>query len=242
MPSASGCPCSAGLRPGWLITQSPTAAVALGALVAGAVVVAGLSVPNQEVRCFTVVAAVFSAACFVIPVWLRGVSEVLSNGPLAEASRYQVVPLLLLVSILLVAAGDLARPNGARPKGAGVARSAHAGPVPSAGARRPGWRAAAVPVACAVLLLPSWVADFRDANPRSAGPVWPAQLARAAAHCRDSHTATATVRIDPPGWKAVLVCQARPGACRCLGSGGVRCPGACGQGALRGRRLVPSLP
>ena len=84
-----------------------------------------------------------------------------------------------------------------------------------------------------MLLLPTWVADFRDANLRSAGPVWPAQVARAAAHCRDSHAATATVRIDPPGWKAVLVCRASPGACRCLGRGGVRVPGG-----VRARRAT----
>jgi hypothetical protein len=63
-------------------------------------------------------------------------------------------------------------------------------------------------VACAVLLLPTWVADFRDTNQRSHGPVWPVQLARAVAHCRDSHPRTVTVPIDPPGWRAVLVCQA----------------------------------
>jgi hypothetical protein len=58
-----------------------------------------------------------------------------------------------------------------------------------------------------VLFLPTWVADFRDANLRSQGPAWPVQMARAVARCRDSHARTATVRIDPPGWAAVLVCQ-----------------------------------
>ncbi len=188
---------------GWLVARSPTAAVTLGAVVACAVVVTGLSVGNLEVRCFTVVAAVFSAVCFVVPVWLRGVSAVLRTSPLAEAGRYQVVPLLLLASIALVVAGDLARPSGSR-----VARGAYARPLHSAVAKTPGWIPIAVPVACAVLLLPTWVADFRDANLRSAGPAWPAQLARAAAHCRESHAATATLRIDPPGWKAVLTCRA----------------------------------
>ena len=58
-----------------------------------------------------------------------------------------------------------------------------------------------------VLFLPTWVADFRDANLRSEGPAWPVQVSRAVASCRDSHTRTATVRIDPPGWQAVLVCR-----------------------------------
>ena len=188
---------------GWLIGRRPTTAITVGALLAGAVVVAGLRARRREARCFTVAAAAFSAVCFVVPVWLRGVSAVLSTSPLAEASRYQVVPLLLLISIALVAAGDLARPTAE-----GATGPAHAGPVPSAAARRSRRGALAVPVACAALLLPAWVADFRDANPRSAGPVWPAQVARATAHCRDSHAATATLRIDPPGWKAVLVCRA----------------------------------
>jgi hypothetical protein len=188
---------------GWLVGHSTTAAVALGAFIACAVVAAGLGVRSRDVRCFTVVAAVFSAVCFVVPVWLRGVSAALRTGPLAEASRYQVVPLLLLVSIVLVVAGDLTGPGRAR-----TVHAAGTGAGPSPGGRGSRRRVIAVPVACAVLFLPTWVADFRDANLRSAGPAWPTQLSRAAAHCHHSRAATVVVRIDPPGWEAVLVCRA----------------------------------
>ena len=225
---------------GWLITQSPTAAVALGALVAGAVVVAGLSVPNQEVRCFTVVAAVFSAACFVIPVWLRGVSEVLSNGPLAEASRYQVVPLLLLVSILLVAAGDLARPNG-------PGRRGPAWPVPPTPARCPpqghGGQAGAPrpsrsPAPCSYCPV-GWPTSGTPtrARPAPSGRLsWPGPPPTAGTATPPPPLSGSTRRAGKPSWcagpssRGMQVPRPR-GACGC--------PGACGQGALRGRRLGP---
>jgi hypothetical protein len=173
----------------WLMSHSATAAVALGAVIACAIVAAGLTARDQGVRSFTAAATVFSVVCFVVPIWLRGVSALLQTSPLAEGSRYQAVPLLLLISIVMVVAGHLARPRPARL------------------ARRPGRNGTAVVVACAVLFLPTWVADFRDANLRSQGPAWPLQVSRAVASCRDSHARTATVRIDPPGWEAVLVCR-----------------------------------
>ncbi len=183
----------------WLKVHGAAAAVTLGAIVAGAVVAAGLGVRSQGARCFTLAAAAFSVICFVVPVWLRDVSAMLGAGPLAEASRYQAVPLLLLISIVLVVAGQLVAP--------GTAKAAHVAAA-SPAARWSRRRAVVVPVACAVLLLPTWVADFRDANQRSHGPVWPDQVARAVVYCRDSGAYRVTVPIDPPGWRAVLVCQA----------------------------------
>jgi hypothetical protein len=181
----------------WLIGRSTAAALAVGALIVCGVVAAGLSSPSRGARAFTVAAAAASVVSFVVPVWLRGVSAVLKASPLGQASRYEAVPLLLLISIALVVAGHLSGP--------GPVLGAH-----RAAPSRPRWstrKRAAVPVACAVLLLPAWVADFRDANQRSAGPTWPSQLALAAAHCRAGHAGTVTVRIDPPGWKAVLPCR-----------------------------------
>jgi len=184
----------------WLKAHDAAVAVTLGAILAVAVVAAGLCARSRGARSFTVAAAAFSVICFVVPIWLRDVSATLRTGPLGEASRYQAIPLLLLISIVLVVAGHLAGP--------GPAKAVHAAPGTSSAARWSRRKALAVPVACAVLLLPTWVADFRDTNQRSHGPVWPVQLARAVAHCRDSHPRTVTVPIDPPGWRAVLVCQA----------------------------------
>jgi hypothetical protein len=200
----------------WLVAHNTTVAVALGALVVCAVIGAGLSTRSPGVRSFTVASAIFSAVCFVVPVWLRGISAVLKTGPLAEGSRYQAVPLLLLISIVVVVAGHFAGPGTARAAGdfagPGTARAGHLapGPPPEGGGPRRRWsrrKAIAVPVACAVLFLPTWVADFRDANLRSDGPTWPSQLAPAVAHCRDSHARTVTVPIDPPGWNVVLLCR-----------------------------------
>jgi hypothetical protein len=190
----------------WLIARSPTVAVAVGALIACAVVVAGLSARSPGVRAFTVAAAVFSVVSFVVPVWLRGVSAVLSTSTLDEGSRYEAVPLLLLISVVLVVAGHLSGP--------GVTRAARAVDAPRGGGRPPrrarwsGRKAVAVPLTCAVLFLPSWVADFRDANLRSHGPTWQSQLALARSHCQTSHARTATLLIDPPGWKVALPCRA----------------------------------
>ena len=195
----------AGMRAAdWLMSHSATAAVALGAVIACAIVAAGLTARDQGVRSFTVAATVFSVVCFVVPIWLRGVSALLETSALAEGSRYQAVPLLLLISIVMVVAGHLARP---RPAEAPLSPPGHTVAGPARLARRPGRNGTAVVVACAVLFLPTWVADFRDANLRSEGPAWPVQVSRAVASCRDSHTRTATVRIDPPGWQAVLVCR-----------------------------------
>jgi hypothetical protein len=186
----------------WLIAQSVTGATVVGALIACAVVAAGLTVRSRGVRAFTVAAAAFSVIGFVVPVWLRGVSAVLNTSTLDEGSRYEAVPLLLLISIVLVVAGHLSGP------GPGTLTATHSGARPPPPGQRYRRRAIAVPVVCAVLFLPSWVTDFRDANMRSDGPTWQSQLALAAARCHASHPRTVTVLIDPTGWKAVLPCRA----------------------------------
>lgn len=189
----------------WLIARSTTVAVAVGALIACVVVAAGLSARSSGVRAFTVAAAAFSVISFVVPVWLRGVSAVLSTSALDEGSRYEAVPLLLLISVVLVVAGHLSDPGAVGPVRA--VRAGHGAAGPPRGARWSGRRAIAVPLTCAVLFLPSWVADFRDANLRSDGPTWQSQLVLARSHCRTSHARTATLLIDPPGWKAALPCR-----------------------------------
>ena len=61
---------------------------------------------------------------------------------------------------------------------------------------------------CLVLLAPTWAADFRDTNPRSHGPSWPAGIAQAARRCAGAGAGTVVVHIDPQGWKATLPCRA----------------------------------
>ncbi len=184
----------------WLISQDPAVAVAVGALIVCVVVVVGLSARSVPVRAFTVAAVAFSVVSFVVPVWLRGVSAVLKTSTLDEGSRYEAVPLLLLISCVLVVAGHLCSPGAARP--------AHGVPRPSPAGRWSGRKAVAVPVACTVLFLPTWVADFRDANMRSDGPTWQSQLTVAVSHCHTTHARAVAVMIDPAGWTAVLLCRA----------------------------------
>jgi hypothetical protein len=190
----------------WLISHDTTVAVAVGALIVGAVVVAGLTTRSVGARAFTVAAAASAVVSFVVPVWLRGLSAELNIASVGLASRYEAVPLLLLISVVLVRAGHLCGP--------GTLAAAHLAPGPSPGQRWAARKAVAVPVACAVLFLPAWVLDFRDTNLRSDGPTWQSQLALAVAHChaRPAGPAgpapTGTVRIDPAGWTAVLPCRA----------------------------------
>jgi hypothetical protein len=189
----------------WLMSHSATAAIVIGSVIAGAVVAAGLAARSREVRSFTVAATVCSVVCFVVPIWLRGVSALLETSALAEGSRYQAVPLLLLISVVMVVAGHLARPG---PAGAAVAPGVPVPGGPAPPGRRSGRKGTAVIVACAAAFLPTWVADFRDANTRSVGPAWPSQIEPAVARCRTSHNRSVAVVIDPHGWTAVLPCAA----------------------------------
>ena len=63
---------------------------------------------------FTLVAAAYSAVCFVVPVWLRDVATVMQIGTVRLAGRYQAVPVLLLTSALLVLADHFARQGSTR--------------------------------------------------------------------------------------------------------------------------------
>jgi hypothetical protein len=75
-----------------------------------------------------------------------------------------------------------------------------------------GSRARLAFVVCCVLLLPAWVADFRDANGRADGPTWQSQLSVAAATCRtETRASVVDVAIDPPRWMVFLPCRDVPG-------------------------------
>ena len=136
--------------------------MALGVLIVCAILAAGLLTGPTPVRAFTVVCIAFSAVCFVVPVWLRGVAGVMQSGTVEVASRYEAVPLLLLISAVLAIADQFADQD----RAASLHRRRRALTPPIIGPRR-SLTAAAV---CVALLAPAWVIDFRDPNQRSAGP------------------------------------------------------------------------
>jgi hypothetical protein len=122
-------------------------------------------------------------------------------GTVRVAGRYQAVPVLLIMSAVFVQADYFARDAATtttfRP-------STWNTRTPPTVARR-----ATVTVAVfAALLLPSWVADFRGPNQRSAGPPWATEVAKATAVCRRGGTASVMLSIDPPRWTITLPCRA----------------------------------
>ncbi|HTW06166.1 MAG TPA: hypothetical protein VME46_01560 [Acidimicrobiales bacterium] len=173
----------------WLAAHANALTVLLGGAMVVATLVAGLLGRSPRRRVFVASAVIFSIVCYVVPVWARGVGPAMGAGHVQVASRYEAVPLLLLLAALLVVADSL------------VAS------VPA-----PGPRLAAPAVALA-LLLPGWVIDFHDVNQRSGGPSWSAQVTRGAAMCaadrRKANAAGQSVAlaIDPAGWTAVVPCR-----------------------------------
>ena len=155
----------AGMRAAdWLMSHSATAAVALGCRHRLRHRRCRLTARDQGVRSFTVAATVFSVVCFVVPIWLRGVSALLENE---RSGRGQPVPGRPPAPAHQHRHGGGRPPGPPRPAEAPLSPPAHAVPGPPHGAPVRPQREAAV-VVCAVMFLPTWVADFRDANLRSA--------------------------------------------------------------------------
>ncbi|MDA8299952.1 MAG: hypothetical protein M0005_00035 [Actinomycetota bacterium] len=205
-----------------LVAHDRALATALGALVLLAIVLAGGLCPSSRARAFTAAAVFTALTCFLVPTWLRDVAPLMASGKVQPASRYQAVPLLLLLSVVVVGAEGWVAGVGRRRPGR-VARaprgsvggepprralapghfSAHRG---RHGAKRgrPDFIAATV---CVALLAPTWAADFRDANARSSGPSWPVGIARAAERCAGSSLGKEAIPIDPRGWTALVPCR-----------------------------------
>jgi hypothetical protein len=170
-----------------LFVHERSIAVGLGALVLCSLLGIGAFFSGSlRVRVFTLAAASFCAGCYLVPVWLRGLGQTMQIATVEVASRYQAVPILLLVSTILVIADDWVK-------------------APTVTPQR--WRSATAVALCACLLGPTWVVDFRDSNQRSAGPAWGAQVAKATVECRRAPTAPVSLMIDPPGWDVSLKCR-----------------------------------
>ena len=170
----------------WLFIHERPIAVGLGALVLCSLLAIGVFFGGSlRVRVFTLAAASLCVGCYVLPVWLRGLEPTMQIARVEVASRYQAVPVLLLVSTILVIADHWAKARTVAPQR---------------------WRSVTVVAVCACLLGPTWVVDFQDSNQRSAGPAWGTEVAKATAQCRRAPTATVSLPIDPPGWDVSLTC------------------------------------
>jgi hypothetical protein len=186
----------------WLFSHHKNLSVALGGVILCAIVAVGALTRSPRARAFTLVAAAYSAACFVVPVWLRDVAEVVKVGQVQIAARYQAVSLLLLASAVLVLADHFGRE--AAPPAFSWITTEKTTPrvIVTSG------RALATVVLCLALFAPTWVTDFREPNQRSAGPIWASQVARGLAQCRTRNEGTVTLSISPPHWTAELECTA----------------------------------
>ena len=200
----------------------------LGALLFAAIVVVGFKLGSRQVRAFTIATAVMAPVCFAVPVWLRGAGPFmqLAATSVGYGGRYAATSILMLVSAILVLAGHLSSDRHRRapvqapaPAPAPAAAPAHfpdralpivswRGAAGSSSSSAAGSRARLAFVVCCVLLLPAWVADFRDANGRADGPTWQSQLSVAVAICRTATRARVVdVAIDPPRWMVYLPCR-----------------------------------
>ncbi len=204
-----------------LVAHDRALATVLGALVLLAVAGAGALCPSLRARAFTAAGVFTALICFLVPTWMRDVAPLMASGKVQPASRYQAVPLLLLLSVVVVevegwVAGVSRRRPGPATLLAGGSEDGERHPR-ALGSRTswahrsrhragPGRRDFIAAAVCVALLAPTWAADFRDANARSRGPSWPAGIARASARCAASSLGEVSIPIDPRGWTAVVPC------------------------------------
>jgi hypothetical protein len=179
----------------------------LGGVLFASIVVAGVKLGSKQGRAFVIATAIMTPICFAVPVWLRGSGPFmqLATTSVGYGGRYAATSILMVVSAVLVLAGQLS-PDRRRRAPAHFAD----GTVPSgaAGNSSGGSRSRWAFVACCVLLVPAWVADFRDTNGRAHGPTWQSQLSLAVATCRaEARGSMVEVAIDPPRWTVLVPCR-----------------------------------
>jgi hypothetical protein len=193
--SARGVARALGLRVGWgwlsgndlsnhLIRSSYTSVwQATGYLVLVAVVAAALLLRHRATSFFVVTAVGLAVVTFVVPVIVRGMGPDLVGYPLYVGSRYSATPVMLIWSAVLAEAVRLSETSQWR-----LNRY-----IPA--------------LVCLLLLVPVWALDFRQANLRTGGPRWDAQVTAASTSCRSHPGREAVLQISPPGWEVVLPCR-----------------------------------
>ena len=164
-----------------LWSAHPLLSWTLGLGVFAVFAVLALAQRGRQLRLFIWLALGESVLLFVVPVFLRDAVGTLVAEPVEATSRWQVVPELLIISAILVAADVFSR----RKRGAP-------------------W----IIVLVVVILAPAWVVDFRMPNPRIDGPRWSHQVAVASRECQRHHRSQVALQISPPGWSMVLPCTA----------------------------------
>ncbi len=164
-----------------LWSAHPLLSWTLGLGVFAVFAVLALAQRGRQLRLFIWLALGESVLLFVVPVFLRDAVGTLVAEPVEATSRWQVVPELLIISAILVAADVFSR----RKRGAP-------------------W----IIVLVVVILAPAWVVDFRMPNPRIDGPRWSQQVAVASRECQRQHPSQVALQISPPGWSMALPCTA----------------------------------
>jgi hypothetical protein len=179
-----------------VVSWSRPVAEILGGVVFVVLVVAGLRLGDRRARAFIVTVAVLAPMCFAVPVWLRGSGPYMQTAKsVGYAGRYAATPMLMLISAVLVLAGQLS----AQPRKGPEHRHARSSPRQ---------RLSALAMCC-VLLVPGWVSDFRDSNGRTRGPTWESRLPSALAECRSNpRLRLVRLEIDPVVDHVVMYCRA----------------------------------
>lgn len=165
------------------ILDGPGLGMAISAMVLLALILLAISARDRRATGFSIMAMALAIVTFVVPVWLRGAAPPAMTMGADVFARWAAVPILLLISALLVAMeGRLRREATGR---------------------------TLLSVSLAVILLPAWLVDFRDANGRTHGPAWSAQVAAAKSRC-ERHVprgGLVTLHISPTGWDVTVPCD-----------------------------------
>jgi len=154
----------------------------LGVLLFVAVIAVAFLVGDRSLRLLGIFAGFLSLVIFAVEVWTRGVAAEMTGAPISLGSRYAAVPQLLLLSVVLAIASQW------KP-------------------RSVDFKDVAGPLLCFLLLVPAWLIDVNDKNPRFRGPEWSTEVAKASTACRVSHSGEVPLGTAPPGWVVKVPCR-----------------------------------
>ena len=158
---------------------------------------------GRQVRVFAVTAVltgfVYTVFAAVITTYVVGEAPLLSPVSFEPASRYSVLPILLLDATAIIAVDALIRRHST------AAGPTAAGPTPATGAVRPQAIAAVAVLGC--VLAAGWVTDFRYLTQRTTDGHWTPVAASMLNAC--SHSRTGTISIPAWGHRRVTVSCSR---------------------------------